>query len=43
MFEGYSSNFVRVMVDTNQDLSNEIREVFVSKMVGDKLFGELVN
>ncbi len=43
MFEGYSSNFVRVMVDTNQDLSNEIREVFISKMVGDKLFGELVN
>jgi len=43
MFEGYSSNFVRVMVDTNLDLSNQVREVFISKMVGDKLFGELVN
>lgn len=43
MFEGYSSNFVRVMVDSNLDLSNQTREVFISKMVGDKLFGEIVN
>jgi threonylcarbamoyladenosine tRNA methylthiotransferase MtaB len=41
-FEGYSSNFVRVQVNTNEDLSNQIREVFIKEMTDGKLVGELI-
>jgi threonylcarbamoyladenosine tRNA methylthiotransferase MtaB len=42
LFEGYSSNFVRVQVDTNEDLSNQIREVFLKEMRDGKLYGEII-
>lgn len=42
LFEGYSSNFVRVQVDTNDDLSNQIREVFLKEMRDGKLYGEII-
>lgn len=42
LFEGYSSNFVRVQVDTNEDLSNQVREVFLREMRDGKLFGEII-
>ncbi len=41
-FEGYSSNFLRVMVDTDSDLSNCEREVLLSGMKDGKLVGELI-
>ena len=43
LFEGYSSNFVRVQVNTEEDLSNQIREVYLSEMRDGKLFGEILN
>ena len=43
LFEGYSSNYVRVQVDTDLDLSNVEREVLITKMVDGKCVGELVN
>lgn len=43
LFEGYSSNFVRVQVNTDEDLSNQIREVYLSEMRDGKLFGEIIN
>lgn len=42
LFEGYSSNFVRVQVDSNEDLSNQIREVFLKEMRDGKLYGEIL-
>lgn len=42
LFEGYSSNFLRVQVDTDQELSNIEREVFLTGMVDGKLTGELL-
>ena len=43
LFEGYSSNYVRVQVDTDLDLSNVEREVLITKMVDGKCVGELIN
>jgi len=43
LFEGYSSNYVRVQVQSDIDLSNQIHEVYLSKMENGKLFGELLN
>lgn len=42
LFEGYSSNYVRVQVSTDQDLSNVEREVLVTGMLEGKLVGELL-
>ena len=42
LFEGYSSNFIRVMVDTEMDLSNQIHSVLLKEIVGEKVFGELI-
>lgn len=42
LFEGYSSNYVRVQVNTDQDLSNVEREVLVTGMLEGKLVGELL-
>lgn len=41
-FEGYSSNYVRVQVATEQDLSNVEREVLVTSIVNGRLVGELL-
>lgn len=41
-FEGYSSNYVRVQVATDQELSNVEREVLVTGMHEGKLIGELL-
>ena len=42
LFEGYSSNYIRVQVQTDLDLSNQICEVYLSGMENGKLFGEIV-
>ncbi|MBC7714916.1 MAG: tRNA (N(6)-L-threonylcarbamoyladenosine(37)-C(2))-methylthiotransferase MtaB [Rhizobacter sp.] len=42
LYEGYSSNYVRVQVATDQELSNVEREVLVTGMVDGKLVGELL-
>lgn len=42
LFEGYSSNYIRVQVQTDLDLSNQICEVYISGMENGKLFGEIV-
>lgn len=41
-FEGYSSNYLRVQVATDVDLSNREREVFLTHLDNGKLTGELV-
>ena len=41
-FEGYSSNYVRVQVVTDQELSNVEREVLITGMDNGKLVGELI-
>ena len=41
-FEGYSSNYVRVQVRTDLDLSNQVSEVYLSGMENNKLMGELI-
>jgi threonylcarbamoyladenosine tRNA methylthiotransferase MtaB len=41
-FEGYSSNYVRVQVVTDQELSNVEREVLITGMDNGKLVGELL-
>jgi threonylcarbamoyladenosine tRNA methylthiotransferase MtaB len=43
LFEGYSTNYVRVQVQSDIDLSNEIREVYLARMENGKLFGEILN
>lgn len=42
LFEGYSSNYIRVQVQTDLDLSNQICEVYLSGIENGKLFGEIV-
>jgi threonylcarbamoyladenosine tRNA methylthiotransferase MtaB len=42
LFEGYSSNYLRVQVATDVDLSNTEREVFLTRLDNGKLTGELV-
>lgn len=42
LFEGYSSNYIRVQVQTDLDLSNQICEVYISGIENGKLFGEIV-
>jgi threonylcarbamoyladenosine tRNA methylthiotransferase MtaB len=42
LFEGYSSNFLRVQVQTDLDLSNQIVEVYLTRMENGKLFGEIL-
>jgi threonylcarbamoyladenosine tRNA methylthiotransferase MtaB len=42
LFEGYSSNFTRVQVNTDLDLSNQICEVYISSFENNKLTGELL-
>lgn len=42
LFEGYSSNFIRVQVQSELDLSNQICEVYLSGMKNGKLIGEII-
>ncbi|MDD4976458.1 MAG: tRNA (N(6)-L-threonylcarbamoyladenosine(37)-C(2))-methylthiotransferase MtaB [Bacteriovorax sp.] len=42
LFEGYSSNYIRVQVQTDLDLSNQICEVYLSGMENGKLMGEII-
>jgi threonylcarbamoyladenosine tRNA methylthiotransferase MtaB len=42
LFEGYSSNFLRVQVETDSDLTNCERVVFITGMKNGKLVGELI-
>lgn len=41
-FEGYSSNYVRVQVESDQDLSNLECEVLITSMDNGKLSGQLI-
>jgi threonylcarbamoyladenosine tRNA methylthiotransferase MtaB len=41
-FEGYTTNFVRVAVQSDTDLSNQIRNVHFSSAKNGKLVGELI-
>lgn len=43
LFEGYSTNYVRVQVQSDEDLSNQIREVYLTKAQNGKITGELLN
>jgi threonylcarbamoyladenosine tRNA methylthiotransferase MtaB len=42
LFEGYSSNYIRVQVLSDLDLSNQICEVYLSGMKNGKLIGEII-
>ena len=42
-FEGYTSNFTRVMVESNSDLSNKVLNVHLVSAENGKLFGEIVH
>jgi threonylcarbamoyladenosine tRNA methylthiotransferase MtaB len=42
LFEGYSSNYVRVQVRTDLDLSNQVCDVYLSSYDNNKLMGELL-
>ena len=42
LFEGYSTNYIRVQVQSDLDLSNHICEVYLTRMENGKLFGEIL-
>ncbi len=42
LFEGYSSNFVKIKVDSQQDLSNKIIDVRLKEFRNGSLYGELL-
>ena len=42
LFEGYSSNYIRVQVQSDLDLSNQICEVYLSGIKNGKLIGEII-
>ena len=41
-WEGYTTNFVRVFLRSSEDLSNQIREVYLEKYEGGKLIGRII-
>ena len=41
LFEGYTSNFVRVWVESSFDLTNQIKNVEIKEFKKEKLFGEI--
>jgi threonylcarbamoyladenosine tRNA methylthiotransferase MtaB len=41
LWEGYSSNYLRVRVKSSQNLKNEIRKVRLSSLISGKLMGEI--
>jgi len=42
LWEGYSSNYLRVRVKSDWDLKNQIYPVLLKEMMGGKLFGEII-
>jgi threonylcarbamoyladenosine tRNA methylthiotransferase MtaB len=42
LFEGYTTNFVRVAVESDADLSNQIRSVYLDQMNQGKLRGKVI-
>ena len=42
LWEGYSTNFVKVLVDSQKDLSNKIFEVELKRFNDGRLYGELL-
>ncbi len=42
LFEGYSSNYLRVQIESNEDLANQIREVYLKEIVDGKLLAAFV-
>ncbi len=42
LFEGYSTNYIRVQVRTDLDLSNQVCEVYLARFENNKLTGELL-
>lgn len=43
LWEGYTTNFVRVFVNSDSDLKNQIRPVYIKEMRDGKLLGEIIN
>jgi threonylcarbamoyladenosine tRNA methylthiotransferase MtaB len=41
-WEGYSSNYVRIKVKSNEMLKNEIRKVNLTSYSGGQIIGEVV-
>lgn len=42
LYTGYTSNYVRVYVDTKEELKNQIRRVYLKEYKDGKLFAELI-
>lgn len=42
LWEGYTTNFVRVYVDSNEDLKNKICQVYLEKFEEGKLYGNII-
>lgn len=42
LWEGYTTNYVRVYVDSQEDLKNEIRQVSLKEFKDNKLYGALL-
>ena len=43
LFTGYTPNYVRVAVKTDADLSNQIHSIYLDKMEGNLLMGEIIH
>ena len=41
-YSGYTTNYVRVNVDTKEELKNQVRTVYLKEYKNGKLFGELI-
>ncbi|MDD0854885.1 tRNA (N(6)-L-threonylcarbamoyladenosine(37)-C(2))-methylthiotransferase MtaB [Halobacteriovorax sp. GB3] len=42
LWEGYTTNYVRVFVDSKDDLKNQIKEVYLKEFKENKLYGEIL-
>lgn len=42
LYTGYTSNYVRVHVDTKEELKNQIRRVYIKEIRDGKLYAELI-
>lgn len=42
-FEGYTNNYVKVLVDSQEDLSNKIFNVLIGKLEDNKLYGNILD
>jgi len=43
LWEGYTSNFVRVQVESSANLRNSIQTVFAEKQMGTELIGQILH